>query len=323
VQPSQTPYHYCFNNPTSFTDPTGLYPEKEKGDKVQRNEVITFFNESFVGYDFSYQRRIERYTLMFLEMNPIGVYEIWGFKGGKDGKKVLGKYTHICSLGITTFSEYNDGDGGSSSGREGANESENGVYAGSMTLNKPKNAGVDAIYEACKPAYERLAELQNENPDKEVGFFLVWNTKLKEFRADFYIGKDIDDWLTLYANKPPDGFLNIIGDVGMGFTHSHPNGPMNFGPDDLQAISMYSLGELKWAGVPNQNVNQNPGYLDSMFFGLMVNGQIVDAFSWVGVTQKGLPALYNNIRALSDPIYWERFISNNLYFGGEQWKKRK
>lgn len=109
----------------------------------------------------------------------------------------------------------------------------------------------------------------------------------------------------------------------MGFTHSHHNGPMNFGPDDLQAISMYSLGELKWAGVPNQNVNQNPGYLDSMFFGLMVNGQIVDAFSWVGVTQKGLPALYNNIRALSDPIYWERFISNNLYFGGEQWKKRK
>jgi len=34
MQPSQTPYHYCFNNPTSFTDPTGLYPEKEKGDKV-------------------------------------------------------------------------------------------------------------------------------------------------------------------------------------------------------------------------------------------------------------------------------------------------
>ncbi len=34
IQPSQTPYHYCFNNPTSFTDPTGLYPEKEK-DRVQ------------------------------------------------------------------------------------------------------------------------------------------------------------------------------------------------------------------------------------------------------------------------------------------------
>jgi len=39
VQPSQTPYHYCFNNPTSFTDPTGLYPEKEKGDKVQMSEI--------------------------------------------------------------------------------------------------------------------------------------------------------------------------------------------------------------------------------------------------------------------------------------------
>ena len=42
VQPSQTPYHYCFNNPTSFTDPTGLYPEKEKVDKVQDVKIRIF-----------------------------------------------------------------------------------------------------------------------------------------------------------------------------------------------------------------------------------------------------------------------------------------
>jgi len=61
VQPSQTPYHYCFNNPTSFTDPTGLYPEKEKGDKVL----------DVVKDDWDLQRSIQ----MFLEDQAIG-YEL-------------------------------------------------------------------------------------------------------------------------------------------------------------------------------------------------------------------------------------------------------
>lgn len=192
-----------------------------------------------------------------------------------------------------------------------------------MTLNKPKNAGTDAIYEACKPAFERLAELQNKNPVKEVGFFLVWNKELNEYRADFYIGNGIGDWLTFYANKPPDGFLNIISDVGMGFVHSHVSALMRFGPDDIQAISVYSLGELNWARVPNQNVNQNPSYLDFMFFGLMVNAQIVDAFSWKSTTKEGLQSLYNNIELLKSPRFYESFINNKEKYGGEPWKKRK
>ncbi len=32
--PSLTPYQYAFNSPLSFKDPTGLAPQKEKGDKI-------------------------------------------------------------------------------------------------------------------------------------------------------------------------------------------------------------------------------------------------------------------------------------------------
>ena len=60
IQPSQTPYHYCFNNTTSFTDPTGLYPEKEEGDKVQDMQSMIFYDE------FEYLRREYGWKMVFM-----------------------------------------------------------------------------------------------------------------------------------------------------------------------------------------------------------------------------------------------------------------
>jgi len=110
VQPSQTPYHYCFNNPTSFTDPTGLYPEKEKGDKVQ--EVVSFF-------------WVMEETLQLLLNSRLKDEEEWQMS-----RRYWRGLFHLIS--DRNYYKRMNGDeggggGGSSSGRTGTNESGNGL----------------------------------------------------------------------------------------------------------------------------------------------------------------------------------------------------
>ena len=101
VQPSQTPYHYCFNNPTSFTDPTGLYPEKEEGDKVQRMQIMIFRDDGYWAF-FQYSAN---YHIKMFDDPYIGVYSYFCFGKGSDGGTVAGyRYTDVRT-GISIFSE--------------------------------------------------------------------------------------------------------------------------------------------------------------------------------------------------------------------------
>ncbi|MFH1051208.1 MAG: RHS repeat-associated core domain-containing protein [bacterium] len=42
--PNQTPYHYAYNSPIQFKDPSGLAPEKEKKERVQTNEFFVYID---------------------------------------------------------------------------------------------------------------------------------------------------------------------------------------------------------------------------------------------------------------------------------------
>ncbi len=123
IQPSQTPYHYCFNNPTSFTDPTGLYPEKEKGDKVQVS--VTSKPEIMENT----QNLLKQYFNLASITSPI-YEEQKSFMRAQWEQEYLARISMPgpCIIRVNGVSGvYGIGSPGSSSGRTGTNESENGV----------------------------------------------------------------------------------------------------------------------------------------------------------------------------------------------------
>jgi len=255
VQPSQTPYHYCFNNPTSFTDPTGLYPEKEKGDKVQ--EVVSYYwvlEEAFhslmnnkISYEENWQMARRQWRGLFYLISDRNYNDrMYGNGGGGGG-------------------------GGSSSGRTGTNESGNGVYIASMQLSKPKDWSVGEIAKVCEPADKLLntlySILQSFGVDKEVGYLLVRDNENESLSAEFFLGNTSDEWL--HINRPPDGFTLSDNQIVIGFTHTHSVDLELDGPYDKTAIGSLSLGLHEWTNVTPNTISTK--LWSMMYFGLLYN----------------------------------------------------
>jgi len=315
VQPSQTPYHYCFNNPTSFTDPTGLYPEKEKGDKVQAMEIdysaleealrqISRDNEA----NMEAERLFSKWSARMFFAWSYGEYlnyklnmsMLFGGGGGGDGVYV------------------SSGEGGN---RKGQNDSKNGTFAGSMKLKAPNSFNVNALYDVCGPAYTQMNKLQSENPNTEVGFFLVWDKKAKELTAEFYIGIDRNTWLK--PDKKPEGMNLTDNQMVLGFTHAHIS-PNHFSPEDIIVISRFSRGEYSWTNVPYYSTNKDPNIIGKMYFSLVYQGKVVDAFGWATTSPNKLSQLYENIGYLYYYSEAREFALKNLYkqYGARPWKRK-
>ncbi len=107
VFPSHSPYSYSFNNPISYSDPSGLAPEKEKGggNKIQG---FPFFEKSFEQYCIENEMAILKFDLLMTvaRMNDVA-------------DKFIEEYTK----------KYSAGGGGdfAPTDRTGTNESENGT----------------------------------------------------------------------------------------------------------------------------------------------------------------------------------------------------
>ncbi|MBX3042732.1 MAG: hypothetical protein KF896_03355 [Ignavibacteriae bacterium] len=299
--PAHTPYHYAYNSPLTYRDPTGLAPEKEK----EREELMGVFENQFA-VSQKLEDNLERESLI---NNPL-----------------------YNPLGVSPFAlAFGVGGGGSRIGVAGAGY--NGAYK-TMELNVPKNWDTESINEVCKPANNYLNQIQTDFPNKEVGFLLRYDSESNRLFADFFIGESETKWLGLYKspyNKPLKSSEMIIG-----FVHTHPRDKSStFSPDDLSVISDFSLGNYKWTNVPNMAdftiergwkdnlipestkvLHNNPKTIDRMYFGVHYS-EGYDSFSWQSTYKKYLPIMYNNIWIMKGINQYLKFLKEPKSFGAD------
>lgn len=230
--------------------------------------------------------------------------------------------------------------GGGEGGRTGTGSSKNGIpgsWVYSMKLATPKKWDVKSLDKAVEPANEKLTELQEENQELEVGYFLRYNEKTNELWADFFIGLDEDTW----ANLNIDPYNGSLGDNEMiiGFVHTHPGvNSSSFGPDDLMAISKLSLGEFSWTKIPEMasfTYNQGWGYkeltgttvlynnssiTDKMYFGVFYSNGY-DSFSWNRINKSSLQNYFTRIYAIRGQ--YTRFLGNPQTYNADYNRRRK
>ncbi len=180
IQPSQTPYHYCFNNPTSFTDPTGLYPEKEKGDKVQAmvaaKPELMQKRENFLEEFLSYSRKMAKFHTEMAAMS-----EAWfdGLNYAQDDAH----YYAACSGG--------GGGGGYSSGRIGVTVGANG----DISIN-----GNPVMQDAWD-------NLPTEVKDKIKNELIEYRQKLEEMKSEQALTESV---IELYKNDEKNTYSMAI-----------------------------------------------------------------------------------------------------------------
>jgi len=302
--PSHTPYHYAYNSPLIWSDPSGLAPEKER----------------------------DRERLLNIELDWEEVYNVYSEIQYENGRVAMMRYkSYLMDFKEAFNTRFGESSGGSRIGVIGAGY--NGAYA-TMELNVPQNWDTKSINEVCKPANNYLNQLQKDFPNKEVGFLLRYDSESNRLFADFFIGIDETNWIGLYKspyNKPLKSSEMIIG-----FVHTHPRDKsFTFSPDDLSVISDFSLGNYKWTNVPNMAdftiergwkdnlipestkvLHNNPKTIDRMYFGVHYS-EGYDSLSWQSTYKKYLPIMYNNIWIMKGINQYLKFLKEPKSFGAD------
>jgi RHS repeat-associated protein len=314
--PGQSAYSYAFNSPLSWSDPSGLAPEKErKRDRVLYNLLWQQVQESIewsnsIDNEFSYFRSLSSTLFMSEEYNGIG--EVYKGGGGS-------------SSGGTREGEGQDGSG---------NTAENGTYVASIKVNTPKKWDSESIDRAVEESgvYKFIDNLKSTT-DNEVGFLLIWNEADKSLSAAVYIGIAEDKWLDL--TKEPTGLNLDENEQVIGFHHTHTN-KTDFSAGDIYTITRFSLGTLGWTHLPKtaefntkgevtRMLNNNYKTTDRMYFGLShPEGRNVLGWERGNGTLKGLYQNIMNIELLSaEGNSYNYFKYLNLVYNVDLIRKKK
>ena len=124
--------------------------------------------------------------------------------------------------------DINNDDDGSSSGREGTNESGNGLYNGQrIKLNTPKTWDPAGINEVTDDLNKQIVDKSNKT-NKEWGYFLVWDNENSQLSALVLEGIDNMTWIDISSSKAPDGLQLGENEYTIGFNHAHLDGLNNY-----------------------------------------------------------------------------------------------
>ncbi len=305
-----TPYHYSYNSPLVWLDPSGLAPEKEKGE-----ERLLYFEYDTILFEVmesNYQEGIQ-------ERNSVGFsanHYVWGELYMRLGWDAANELIGFFEDGVFNSSAYElslnnpkSGGGGSadngvSSGMPSKSDGGKAEFSHTQVLGNPKSWSDKEYTAFIEKANADLTSLQSRNPNKEVGYFLRYDKEDNTLYADYFIGESASTWLN--PSKNPYGRELSKSEMILGFTHTHPDGPDYFSPDDNAHVSDMSLGLYKWTNIPKNS--SNPLHYNKMSFGLfyritdesnnIISGKV--AFRWQLTTKEGVQALRNNIYCFGD-----------------------
>ena len=299
LMPSHNPYHYAFNSPLVWKDPSGLAPEKDKnihseklqgqfiklrdlstpimpGDeywvyvKDDRDRFIDFYFSAEYGGD-SYIGALWHTNLSMFAMLGMGGSSSSG--GGSEGG------------GPRTYDPNNllhpNGNGVNDvvvSSGQGIHDDPNqvSIFMGILcSVKAPRNWSANNIDNQLEKGgfYNIISIIESKISTKEIGCFLIYDEITNKISGYFYLGYAYDRWFNFskYASKAPDNFPILNSNqMVIGFIHNHLTSyNTDFSGGDGNAIRFFTKGSLKWTNVPQPSDKNDPKILDRMFFGLV------------------------------------------------------
>ena len=280
-----TPYHYSFNNPISFKDPTGFAPEKEQNELQgkKKNNELQVCEPRWGNQPVVFSTAI--YEIDNLLSQAVFELQMVGISNWEEFAVIQKEHDEASSGGSEDASS-------GSSGREGVTQSENGTYTSTTETSSDENNNEDdtstqeQTYTDETNSNQSCGVLANDdiacdyddqhsnNNSKSRGY--------GDYMSDYTVSPDLGSSFGLNKVVGIYGAFSVSG--GISYT-SRTNElfisvGINTAASQIGKISYWGYVELsvnnklfdkQQIKMPKENVAANPGFFGNVIFSLPDN----------------------------------------------------